>query len=410
MPTTSAVSSQVQYLWLPASASPTINDGTRGVRDSTQDQHAAFRIDVTTTQPNTEITIDHFCVSWYNVYVDGNYVAEGPTRFIGNAPFYATTTVTLQDVGKHVVAIHAHSANVQTRILLANSPVMYCQIRASPSSQIDVGAWKCRALSPDVYTAAAARLSVLLGWVERCSVSMGLQQAWKLVDFDDSKWDAPAHVDSPQLLLPVSLATLGVKPASSELGPLKMLEQGTFVERFGYAADDYAARFSLRRLTSNTCKSQASSTPFPADAPTRTRSFQRLLPVVVLFILAFAVVYLLLFPPSPHSSDAESLFSEAETPPSYTAAVKRAWRQHEIKLSFATMIALGVATVVFGGWQRQRISMKKSRHNTELDYGSAQGVYFRFDALRVREKSALCCNVKRVLSKTASGNSWLVLR
>jgi hypothetical protein len=153
------------YVWLPGGG-------------QTQDEHGAFRLTFTTSAANTQVSIDHVGISWYNIFVDGAYAAEGPTRFMGPAPFSATTTVTLPAPGKHVVAIHVHSAGVQTRFLLSTPPALYCNlVSTDPAGHpISAVAWKCASLSPGTYEAGAARVSVLLGWVERCSVSMPLQQ------------------------------------------------------------------------------------------------------------------------------------------------------------------------------------------------------------------------------------------
>ena len=81
------------------------------------DVHAAFRVSFSTSQPNTTVVLRHVALSWYNLWVDGERQAEGPTRFIGDAPFYDTSRVVVPRAGAHVIAIHAHSAGVQTRML-----------------------------------------------------------------------------------------------------------------------------------------------------------------------------------------------------------------------------------------------------------------------------------------------------
>lgn len=91
------------------------------------DQHVAFRLKFSTINPNTMISIKHVCVSWYNVFLDGDYIAEGPTRFIGDTPYFATTQVIIPDSGTHVIAIHAHHAGVQTRMLLNKTGIAFCE-------------------------------------------------------------------------------------------------------------------------------------------------------------------------------------------------------------------------------------------------------------------------------------------
>jgi hypothetical protein len=205
---TLATTSTSPYVWAPGSAPA--------------DQHVAFRLTFTTAAANTTVTLSHVCVSWYNVFVDGAYAAEGPTRFMGTQPYAASTIVTLPSAGKHVVAIHAHSAGVQTRMLLSRPAAAFCTVASTDPTGHPVSApvWTCLALSPAVYSATPWRLSPLLGWAERCSVSMGLQQSWTAVDFDDSKWGAVANVD-PGFDAPVPLVTAtGAGPASSQAGAL----------------------------------------------------------------------------------------------------------------------------------------------------------------------------------------------
>lgn len=124
----------------------------------------------------------------------------------------------------------------------------------SKGHPITVQTWKCSTLT--TYQSGAARLSPLLGWVERCTIDMASQQTWKTVNFDDSKWTDPLKVGS-NIPPPIDLLSLNVTPASSVEGTLNQIDNGTFVERFGYAKDDYAARFSLRLLTSTSRSCQS---------------------------------------------------------------------------------------------------------------------------------------------------------
>ena len=87
------------YQWLPGSGVET-------------DVHAAFRFTFTTTDPNEKVSIRHLAISWYNVYLDGTYIAEGPTRFIGKTPFYDETSVVIPAAGKHVVAVQCNSCTL----------------------------------------------------------------------------------------------------------------------------------------------------------------------------------------------------------------------------------------------------------------------------------------------------------
>ena len=220
------------YVWVPGGES--------------EDQHAAFRLCFNTRTANTAVTMEHCCVSWYNVFVDGEYVAEGPTRFVGNLPFSACTTLKLPAAGRHVVAIHVHSVGLQTRMLLKTSPVVFCQLTAvDTAAPISEPVWTCHDMS-DWYS-KRVRLSSLLGWTEQATL-LKAQQSWNTVDFDDSDWPPPVPATS-KLTFPPLPQELVVGPASSALGSLAQIAAGTLIERHGYREDDVPARFRLRELT-----------------------------------------------------------------------------------------------------------------------------------------------------------------
>eukprot|EP00041_Stephanoeca_diplocostata_P036619 m.1343793 g.1343793 ORF g.1343793 m.1343793 type:complete len:170 (-) comp24901_c1_seq50:2463-2972(-) len=135
------------YLWLSGSGVDT-------------DVHAAFRFTFSTENPNEKLSIHHRGISWYNVYVDGNYVAEGPTRFIGNTPYYDETEITIPTAGKHVVAVHAHSCGEQTRILLKTPPLVWVGIYNAAKELVKirrqhVGVARCRCCCIDIAATCA---------------------------------------------------------------------------------------------------------------------------------------------------------------------------------------------------------------------------------------------------------------
>ena len=128
------------------------------------DEHAAFRISFTTSAASTTIHIQHCGVSWYNLFVDGKRVAEGPTRFVGSAPYFDEYVAADLKAGTHVIAVHGHSVGEQTRILLKNSPFVGIGIQSADpvNAPISTPVWRCAALS--AYTSQWRRLSTLLGW------------------------------------------------------------------------------------------------------------------------------------------------------------------------------------------------------------------------------------------------------
>jgi len=221
-----------------------------------QDQHAAFRLSFTVTTPTANLVLRHCGVSWYNIYLDGIYVAEGPHRFV-TAPYYVETAITVKE-GSHVVAIHGHSVGETTRILILTQPFVACEILDLASKEWDPlpgVSWKCSPMPQ--YAAGTARMSPLLGWMEFCTID-AVHKTWRDISFDDSTWLSPSKLSTGSIPDPVPLAGVS-SPASSVLHPLKQIDSGTLVERLGYQNDDPPARFALRQLTPTTGVSEASA-------------------------------------------------------------------------------------------------------------------------------------------------------
>ena len=206
---------------------------------SSVDQHVAFRFSFSTSQPSTAVDIAHAGASWYNVFIDGKPAGEGPTRFLGSQPYHDTYAVTLP-AGPHTVAFHAHSVAEQTRLQLLTGPFVCCNVQ-SAGVEIPITS-KCSQLAQ--YKRQWRRMSGLLGWMECCTLDSNLS-LWKAPGFDDSTWAAPVAVSSISAPVPLPIGA-----ASSRQGELQQVSSGILWERYGYADDDPAARFSLRLLSS----------------------------------------------------------------------------------------------------------------------------------------------------------------
>jgi hypothetical protein len=197
------------------------------VEDAPIDEHAAFRISLITRREfvaNTKITIRHCGVSWYNLFLDSAYVAEGPTRFVGT-PYFDQSTILIPTPGSHVIAIHGHSIGLQSRILLLTRPFVACEVSSTDpkAHPISSTAWKCKTLSE--YQPQWARMSVLLGWMENCTVSSSWNE-WKSLSFDDSKWPGPTPLPAGAIPTPIPLAPLA-SAATSRRCDLAQVEAGT---------------------------------------------------------------------------------------------------------------------------------------------------------------------------------------
>ena len=192
------------------------------------DVHGAFRGSFSTAADNTTLEIAHTGVSWYNVWLDGALIAEGPTRFTGDTPWSALTTVSVPKAGAHVLAIHAHSSGVQTRTLLKNPGVVWCIVTdvTGQAPQALAVSWKCKPLP---YAPRWNRVSALLGWCEKLTLESWLSvnnsnSCWTSAAFAaDASWVAPSTgaLVAPSLKPPVPLqVALSVGPADSCQGDL----------------------------------------------------------------------------------------------------------------------------------------------------------------------------------------------
>ena len=209
------------------------------------DVHAAFRGELTLAEPTT-VSIDHVAVSWYNLYIDGERKAEGPTRFTGQAPYFERTQLALGR-GKHVIAIHAHSAGVQTRTLLKRPAAVFCRAQTAAGKPLAVS-WTCSPLKQ--LKSQWNRISTLLGWAECVSVDKEYC-TWMSGGFSASplKWRPVQRLPAAKSYEPPLPLEAVASAASSVAAPaLGAMAQGQLWERYGYADDDPAARSYLRKL------------------------------------------------------------------------------------------------------------------------------------------------------------------
>ena len=176
--------------------------------------------------------------SWYVVWLDGTYFYEGPDRYAPAYPEYQTKKATLPK-GDHLVAVQVHNLGIQTRILDAIQPFLFCSIlqqgREVPLS------WKCAPLTG--YEHVNRRINAELGWVEWADTQK-LPYKWQTRDFDDAAWKTPVAVKR-------DLGTF----APSQIGNVKAIEitpilmaEGRLAEVYGYELDNPSARFFLRDL------------------------------------------------------------------------------------------------------------------------------------------------------------------
>ncbi len=251
------------------------------------DVHVGFRATLKLPAAAT-ILIDHVAVSWYNLFVDGERTAEGPTRFTGQTPFFERSRVSLA-AGEHVIAMHVHSAGVQTRTLLLRPPAAFCRVTTADGKPLPL-AWVCRPLSASsaggrshvvgglpLYKVQWNRISTLLGWAENATITSDYG-FWTGKDYkaDPTKWKPVEALPAAKSYeTPVPLEAVA-SPASSVAGlALGPIATGTLWNRYGYADDDPPARSFLRKLVA---KEGVGVDPEQVSKPTAALSAKGMIP------------------------------------------------------------------------------------------------------------------------------------
>jgi hypothetical protein len=187
--------------------------------------------------------------SWYQTWIDGHWLLEGPFRYPLEAPEFQTMEIELA-AGPHVLAVHARHDGIDTRMLKATPPYLWVRVLHG-DHQLPI-AWKG---TPLAWQKAAAawlpvpaphRINPQLGWSEQRDTRLEPEH-WREPGFDDSAWSEPVRGVSdlpepaPARLSAVSAFTH--EPALLAEGPLAY----TFglpddVPSYGFFVRDRVAR------------------------------------------------------------------------------------------------------------------------------------------------------------------------
>ncbi|MFM1851696.1 MAG: hypothetical protein RIS54_1380 [Verrucomicrobiota bacterium] len=204
---------------------------------SAPERHIAFRGTFELPAAGT-VSFRLLGVSWFQVWLDGQSLTEGPARFTRAHPEYQTVTARLP-AGRHVLAVQVNHTEASTRILKPIAPFLAGD--ATVADQPVALAWRCLPLN--AYIGGVRRVNPQLGFIEWCDMRE-LPLDWTTVSFDDDAWAQP--IAATPDLGPVTPLTIA-NPRSLTLTP-QLLAEGTLIERFGYERDDVPARFFLRDL------------------------------------------------------------------------------------------------------------------------------------------------------------------
>ena len=201
------------------------------LKDLEADSHVGFRA-VWQIDAASDVEFRILGASWYVAWLDGEYFAEGPSRFPREHPQYQIYRAALKP-GRHVLAVQAHHDGVPTRMIEGQPPLLdisaFVEGRAIPLR------WRCVRLAG--YASQVKRINPQLGWIEWCDTQQ--TPLWRSLDFDDAGWKTP---------IPVARDLGPAEPLSTAnprviLHSLKPVASGVLVENFGYENDNPAARF-----------------------------------------------------------------------------------------------------------------------------------------------------------------------
>jgi hypothetical protein len=210
------------------------------INDAAQinDQHVAFRGTFELPQDG-EVEIRSLGASWYEAFIDGEFVFEGPLRYPAGHPEYDRTRIALA-AGHHVLAVHVHHLGVETRLLAAIDPFLCIEISTKENPDLPI-AWRCRELPG--FARTGRRLNPELAWIQWEDTRKNPNN-WQAPDFEDKDW-MPAHPMHPKL---GTVDQPSIASVSSRNCPAQQIAHGPLAEKFGYAMDDIPARFFLRDL------------------------------------------------------------------------------------------------------------------------------------------------------------------
>ena len=199
--------------------------------------HTAFRGSFELKQAE-EVEIRFLGATFFNLWLDGEMIADGPARFPKEHPEYDTVRVRVA-AGRHVIAAQVNYAGVDTRIMNKIPPFFAGDVSAG-SQPVKV---EWRSLRLPGVRSDTRRRSPLQGWMEWMNTSV-MPAQWQQLGFDDSKW-AGVTLCNPGIgeMKPLSIASVPNRSA-----PFTTIARGPVARYFAPASDDPPVAFFLADL------------------------------------------------------------------------------------------------------------------------------------------------------------------
>ena len=183
-------------------------------------------------------TIQVFASCPFRLYLNGEWIGEGPVRWSKSAPEFQEFDLPLR-TGSNVIGILAHYEGVSTRMMEAMPPFVQCRINRE-GQEIAVS-WK--ALRIGGFTPEIKRINPQFGWIDWCDMR-GHNLDWLTLGLHETEGSSPKAVSTGVGAPTVTEISFLVARRHS----LKPLSHGVLTERFGYDSDEPQAQFFLRDL------------------------------------------------------------------------------------------------------------------------------------------------------------------
>ncbi len=207
------------------------------------DQYVTFRKEFEATE-NGRFDLTVFGDTYYNLYMDGEFIHRGPIRRHEAAAQYDTITFDLTK-GKHVIAVLVHWIGQDHAGHRTGMPTFWCSGEGAGCTLVTDGNWKAK--FSDAFTSD----NNMFGHYDfRENVDMRVfDRAWNTLGYDDSAWDNAAVVCEPESEADIhkSYSKRIMKNFSYILEDAEILSSGGYTEVENPAEyDSFYKRFQKR--------------------------------------------------------------------------------------------------------------------------------------------------------------------
>jgi len=154
-----------------------------------ENQHGHFRRTIELDQTPSRATVQCCADTYYRLYINGQYVGFGPSRYHRNEPAYDTYDIAgLLRPGRNVIAFHVHAYG-QLKRCSSCIPIRGGLIAAIgiDDDQIIITDSQWKTYNETAYQSDTPRLSNHQGFIECFDARMAMG-GWQLTEYDDADW------------------------------------------------------------------------------------------------------------------------------------------------------------------------------------------------------------------------------